>query len=110
MRSVMLAVALLWPTPTNANSTATAAWACIRHAESGDDYTKATGYEPFGGAYQFSLVTWRFLGFRGLPSQASPSTQDRAALKEYAWAKRYKGNPWQPWPESSLICGLDEHS
>jgi hypothetical protein len=96
--------------PTDATSTATADWSCIRRWESSGgvgngDYTLQTGPEPYGGAYQFNLTTWKALGYSGLPSEASPATQDHAALAEYAWAQRYFGNGWEPW-ESAGRCGL----
>lgn len=75
-------------------------WACIRWFESRGNYRISSGLEPYGGAYQFSLSTWRSLGGRGLPSQAPPSEQDSLALK--LWRER----GWEPWPESSRLCGL----
>jgi hypothetical protein len=57
---------------------------CVKKAESGDkahpagDYTRQ-GLEPYGGAWQFSVGTWVWLGFTGYPYLASPATQDRAA-------------------------------
>ena len=64
------------PTPTggvtDATSTGTADWACIRQHESNDNYAEGNG-----GAYQFELGTWNAL--TGLPSPAEdypPATQD----------------------------------
>jgi hypothetical protein len=87
------------PTPTggvtDATSTSTADWACIRQHESNDNYAVGNG-----GAYQFQLGTWNAL--TGLPSPAEdypPAVQDAAALKLYA----QRG--WQPW-STRYVCGL----
>jgi hypothetical protein len=87
------------PTPTggvtDATSTGTADWACIRQHESNDNYAEGNG-----GAYQFQLGTWNAL--TGLPSPAEdypPATQDAAALKLYS----QRG--WEPW-STRYVCGL----
>ncbi|WP_298381566.1 transglycosylase family protein [Ferrimicrobium sp.] len=76
------------------------AFAALRECESGGNYQDNTG-NGYYGAYQFSLATWSGLGFSGLPSAASPSTQDQAAQIE----QRQSG--WSAWPECSLILGLN---
>ncbi|HLG92744.1 MAG TPA: transglycosylase family protein [Acidimicrobiales bacterium] len=53
-------------------------FAQIRQCESGGNYSTNTG-NGYYGAYQFSLSTWRSLGYSGLPSDAPPSVQDQAA-------------------------------
>lgn len=93
------------PMHSDATSTDTPHWRCIRQKESGDNYAEAAGPEPYGGAYQFSVATWRALGFTGLPFEAPKATQDRAALELYAWAARYEHDPWQPW-ETAALCGV----
>jgi hypothetical protein len=86
------------PSPSggsDATSTNTADWACIRDHESGDNYS-----EGGGGAYQFEFATWHSL--TGLPSPAEdypPSVQDAAALELYA----QRG--WEPWT-TRFVCGL----
>lgn len=90
--------------PTDATSTNTLDWACIRQKESGDDYQRG-GDEPFGGAYQASVSTWQALGFSGVPNAAPPWEQDQFALKLYQWDARYTGNPWSAW-ETASACGL----
>ena len=87
------------PTPTSgvtdATSTSTADWACIRQHESNDTYAEGNG-----GAYQFQFGTWNAL--TGLPSPAQdypPAVQDAAALKLYS----QRG--WQPW-STRYVCGL----
>jgi hypothetical protein len=67
----------------------------LRMCESGGRYAINTG-NGFYGAYQFSVSTWRGLGFSGYPHQASPATQDAAVRKLYG----QRG--WSPWP----VCGL----
>jgi hypothetical protein len=74
-------------------------FAKLRSCESGDEYTINTG-NGFYGAYQFSLSTWQGLGYSGVPSNASPATQDAAALK------LYKESGWSPWPACSAMLGL----
>ncbi|WP_298212371.1 transglycosylase family protein [Ferrimicrobium sp.] len=76
------------------------AFAALRNCESGGNYQDNTG-NGYYGAYQFSPSTWTGLGFAGLPSAASPATQDQAAQIE----QRQGG--WSAWPECSLILGLD---
>ena len=80
---------------SDATSTNTPHWACIRQHESGGSYSAGNG-----GAYQFELGTWN--GLTGLPSPAQDypaSVQDAAALKLYS----QRG--WQPWT-TRYVCGL----
>jgi hypothetical protein len=80
---------------SDATSTNTADWACIRQHESGGSYSVGNG-----GAYQFQLGTWTSL--TGLPSPAQdypPAVQDAAALKLYS----QRG--WEPWT-TRFVCGL----
>jgi hypothetical protein len=66
----------------------------LRSCESTNNYRADTG-NGFYGAYQFDLKTWRSVGMTGLPHEASPAEQDRAAATLHA----HRG--WQPWP----VCG-----
>jgi resuscitation-promoting factor RpfA len=52
----------------------------IRSCESGGNYATNTG-NGYYGAYQFTQGTWNSLGYSGLPSDASPATQDAAAAQ-----------------------------
>ena len=52
----------------------------IRQCESGGNYSTNTG-NGYYGAYQFTQGTWNSLGYPGLPSDASPATQDAAAAQ-----------------------------
>jgi hypothetical protein len=80
---------------SDATSTDTPDWACIRAHESGDNYA-----EGGGGAYQFALGTWEGLTGLGTPAEDSPpAVQDAAALKLYA----QRG--WEPWT-TRYVCGL----
>jgi Transglycosylase-like domain len=81
---------------SDASSTETADWSCIRNAESGDVYNSAS--EP-QGAYGILDSTWQSLGYSGSPYEASASEQDAAALQLY----RQYG--WQPWG-TRYSCGL----
>ncbi len=76
-----------------------AAFAALRQCESSGNYATNTG-NGYYGAYQFALPTWLGLGFTGLPSNASPSTQDLAAKIEQQRAG------WYAWPVCSLVLGL----
>jgi hypothetical protein len=89
---------------SDATSTNTADWACIRRLESGGSYTIG-GDEPYGGAYQAAVSTWQGLGFSGVPNAASPAVQDEFALKLYAWDLKYRGNGFAAW-ETAPMCGL----
>ena len=92
------AAAIPAPAPgavTDATSTNTADWACIRAHESGGNYAVGGG-----GAYQFEFGTWH--GLTGLPAPAQdypPSVQDAAALRLYA------ERGWEPWT-TRFVCGL----
>jgi hypothetical protein len=94
-----------WPyrgSPTDALSVRTRDWRCIRWYESRDNYG-AVGDQY--GAYQFSLATWRMLGYRGMPNLAPRWEQDQAALRLYHWDAVHIGNPWSGW-ETAVLCGL----
>jgi len=82
--------------PTDATSTNTADWQCIRIAESGNVYNDAT--RP-SGAYGILEVTWSSNGYSGWPYQAPPAVQDALALK------LYNEFGWTPW-SSRYSCGL----
>ena len=80
---------------SDATSTNTPHWACIRQHESGGNYSAGNG-----GAYQFEFGTWNSL--TGLPSPAQDypaSVQDAAALKLYS------ERGWEPW-STRYVCGL----
>ncbi len=64
----------------------------LRSCESSGNYSAVNRSNQYFGAYQFSLPTWRSLGYGGLPHQAPPELQDEAAQR--LQAKR----GWRPWP------------
>lgn len=75
------------------------AFARLRKCESGGNYAANTG-NGYYGAYQFSLSTWRSLGYGGYPHQASPATQDAAARRLQA------RSGWGQWPACARKLGL----
>jgi hypothetical protein len=93
------AVTASLPVPSSSGSDATSTntpdWACIRQHESNGDYSVGGG-----GAYQFELGTWEGLTGLNTPAEDSPpSVQDAAALKLYA------ERGWEPWT-TRYVCGL----
>jgi hypothetical protein len=89
-------LALPAPVLTDATSTTTPDWACIRLHESGDRFNSPTA--P-GGAYGFLEGTWLSLGYSGWPYEAPPAVQSQAALF------LYNELGWQPW-STRFVCGL----
>lgn len=87
------------PVPvTDATSTNTADWQCIRVHESGDAYNDPS--RP-SGAYGIELVTWESNGYSGWPYEAPPAVQDALALK------LYNEYGWVPW-STRFACGLGD--
>ncbi len=82
-------------------ASAATTWAQLRQCESGGNYSTSTG-NGYYGAYQFSLSTWQSLGYTGLPSSASPATQDEAALR---LANR---SGFGQWPVCGQGMGADQ--
>jgi hypothetical protein len=87
------------PTSVPSSGGAGGVWYELRMCESGGDYSTNTG-NGFYGAYQFALSTWLGLGFTGLPSNAPPAVQDRAAQELQA------RSGWGQWPACSAKLGL----
>jgi muramidase (phage lysozyme) len=80
---------------SDATSTDTPDWTCIRFHESTDNYS-----EPGGGAYQFEDGTWESVtGLAGPAENYPPAVQDAAALKLYG------ERGWEPWT-TRFVCGL----
>lgn len=87
------------PTPPAVNGGSVGgAFACIRAKESNGNYSTNTG-NGYYGAYQFSLSTWRSVGGTGLPSDASPATQDALAMK------LQQRSGWGQW-STARMCGV----
>jgi len=74
-------------------------WAALRQCESGGNYGDDTG-NGYYGAYQFTVGTWRSLGYGGLPSQAPAAEQDQAARQ----LESRRG--WGQWPSCARRLGL----
>lgn len=85
--------------PVSNTATVGGAFAELRQCESGGDYSIDTG-NGFYGAYQFTLETWHGLGFAGMPNDAPPAVQDRAAQELQA------RSGWGQWPACSAKLGL----
>ena len=93
------------PGPTDATSTHTRDWACIRWFESRDNY-RSHSNEPFTGAYQIANLVWHAtLRLPGQAWQFSNHVQNRAALRLWHYDLRTWGNPWHAW-ETAPLCGL----
>ena len=71
----------------------------LRECESGDTYDRRSGNGYFG-AYQFSLRTWRSLGYEGLPSDALREVQDEAAIR------LQERSGWGQWPACTRKLGF----
>ncbi|GEM_PF-5745981 len=90
---------------SDATSTATADWRCIRWYESRGQYRNHSN-EPYTGAYQIANYIWhRVLGLPGQAWQASRHTQDLAALALWHDDLRIWGDPWHAW-ETAPLCDL----
>jgi hypothetical protein len=74
-------------------------FAQLRMCESHNNYTENTG-NGYYGAYQFSVATWRTMGYSGLPSEGSPEQQDEAARRLQA------RSGWRQWPACARKLGL----
>lgn len=81
---------------SDATSTNTADWACIRNGESGDQYNNPN--EP-SGAYGILESTANDYGWPWPISSVDPGTQDGYALF------LYNSFGWQPW-STAAGCGL----
>ncbi len=84
------------PVVTDATSTDTADWACIRDRESNDRYSDPSAPS---GAYGIIQSTWHSYGYSGWPYEAAPAIQDALALR------LYNSYGWAPW-SSRYACGL----
>lgn len=98
-----MSTALILAGASSAHAASSEDFARLRQCESGGNYAINTG-NGFSGAYQFDLRTWQGLGYAGLPSNASPATQDEAASRLQA------SRGWQPWPSCSRQLGLRQRT
>ncbi len=97
----LLAAAIGGGVAASQPASAATTWAGLRQCESGGNYRANTGNGYFG-AYQFTLSTWRGLGYSGLPSDAAPAVQDQAALR---LARR---SGFSQWPACGRGMGADD--
>ncbi len=74
-------------------------WLALRTCESGNNYTADTG-NGYYGAYQFAPSTWWWIGYAGMPDDASPALQDQAAQRLESRVG------WSAWPVCSVVLGL----
>lgn len=74
-------------------------WDRIAQCESGGNWNIATGNGYYGGV-QFSLRSWRAVGGKGYPHQASKQEQIHRAEK----LRAIQG--WGAWPSCSRRLGL----
>ena len=81
--------------PAGLPATGGADFAALARCESGGRPTVVSSNGLYHGLYQFDVSTWRGVGGKGLPSEASPAEQTYRAKLLYADRGR------QPWP----ICG-----
>ena len=87
------------PAPLVDGSPSNAQLAALRMCESTDNYFINSG-NGYYGAYQFSPITWWWLGYNGYPHHASPAVQDEAARYLYSIFG------WTPWPGCSYYLGF----
>ncbi len=95
--SAVVGIGVLFGTIGSASALPSAGdWLKLRTCESGGNYATNTG-NGYYGAYQFDLGTWASVGGTGLPSNASPATQDALAYK--LWQQR----GWTPWTCAQIV-------
>ncbi|QNK80948.1 transglycosylase family protein [Nakamurella sp. PAMC28650] len=95
--SVLLAIGAVVMTFGSASALPSAGdWQKLRNCESSGNYATNTG-NGYYGAYQFDLGTWQSVGGSGLPSDASPATQDALAYR--LWQQR----GWSPWTCAAIV-------
>jgi peptidoglycan hydrolase-like protein with peptidoglycan-binding domain len=96
----LLATTVVLPGSSASADPSAQTWYRLRICESSNNYSIDTGNDHYG-AYQFDLPTWRSVGGRGYPNEASKAEQDARALILY----RQRG--WQPWQCAGML-GLRE--
>jgi hypothetical protein len=87
------------------SSTATAAagaarWSALAECESGGNPRARSADGRYFGAFQFSVATWRSLGYGGTPADHPYTVQLEAAQRLQARAG------WSQWPRCSRRLGL----
>lgn len=86
---------------TDATSTTTPDWNCIKDHESGDTYGESNG-----GAFQFLDSTWEAITGKPGPAEDYPATtQNAAALALYNYSLIHYGSGFEQWSTAG-ICGV----
>ena len=75
-------------------------WSALAACESGGNPAAHGGGGRYHGAFQFSLATWRSLGYEGDPHENSYSVQLEAAQRLQA------RSGWGQWPRCARRLGL----
>ncbi|HUQ39222.1 MAG TPA: transglycosylase family protein [Acidimicrobiales bacterium] len=75
-------------------------WRRLAACESGGDPNAVGAHGAYHGMFQFSVATWRSLGYSGNPRDASPALQLQAARRLQA------RDGWRAWPACSRRLGL----
>lgn len=78
----------------------TGAWAALAACESGGNPRARSANGLYFGAFQFSIATWRSLGYGGNPADHSYGTQLEAAKRLQA------RSGWGQWPRCARRLGL----
>ncbi|MFI1265259.1 MULTISPECIES: resuscitation-promoting factor [Streptomyces] len=85
--------------PTSVRGADHLAWHALAQCEAGGRPNAVDASGTYGGLYQFDAGTWRALGGRGRPQDASPREQT------YRAKKLYIRRGASPWP----VCGRKLH-
>jgi len=75
-------------------------WHALARCESGGNPAARSAGGRYHGAFQFSLATWRSLGYAGSPTDHGYDAQLAAAKKLQA------RSGWRQWPSCSRRLGL----
>lgn len=86
--------------PSRSQRPAGDVWARLAACESGGNPQARSASGLYFGAFQFSLATWRSLGYEGNPAEHSYATQLEAARRLQA------RSGWGQWPRCSRRLGL----
>ena len=78
----------------------TGPWAALAACESGGNPRARSSSGLYFGAFQFSIATWRSLGYGGNPADHSYGTQLEAAKRLQA------RSGWGQWPRCARRLGL----
>lgn len=85
---------------TGGRSVTDSVWAALARCESGGNPAAGGGGGQYFGAFQFSVATWRSLGYSGNPADQSYAVQLEAAKRLQA------RSGWGQWPRCARRLGL----